>query len=89
MSSSTRRALTATTAGALALLGTVLGTAAGYVAAIAWFRDSSRNGGLSSLSNVPAESLLLVLVGMPLIAAAGGWLLAGREPTAIAHQPLE
>ena len=85
MSSSTRRALTATTAGALA----VLGTAAGYVAAIAWFRDSSRNGGLSSLSNVPAESLLLVLVGMPLIAAAGGWLLAGREPTAIAHQPLE
>jgi hypothetical protein len=23
------------------------------------------------------------------VAAAGGWLLAGREPRAIAHQPLE
>ena len=40
----TRRTLTAVTAGALALLGAVLGTVAGYVAAIAWFRNSSLNG---------------------------------------------
>jgi len=26
---------------------------------------------------------------MPLIAAAVGWLLAGREPPDIAHQPIE
>jgi len=26
---------------------------------------------------------------MPLIAVAIGWLLAGREPPAIAHQPIE
>jgi hypothetical protein len=26
---------------------------------------------------------------MPLIAMAIGWLLAGREPPAIAHQPIE
>jgi hypothetical protein len=26
---------------------------------------------------------------MPLIAVAGGWLLAGREPPGIAHQPIE
>jgi hypothetical protein len=71
-------------------LGAVLGTVAGYVAAIAWFRNSSLNGGLFALSSVPAQNLLLIiLVGMPLIAAAVGWLLAGREPPAIAHQPIE
>jgi len=26
---------------------------------------------------------------MPLIAVAAGWLLAGREPPAIGHQPIE
>ena len=87
-SSSTRRALTAATAGALALLGAGLGTVAGYVAAIAYSSGSSLDG-LSSLSNVPVQNLLIILVGMPLIAAAAGWLLAGREPAAIAHQPIE
>jgi len=33
--------------------------------------------------------LLLILVGLPLIAAVGGWLLAGRPPPAISRQPLE
>jgi putative ABC transport system permease protein len=87
-SSTTRRTLTAATAGALALLGAGLGTAAGYVAAIAYSSGSSLDG-LSSLSNVPVQNLLIILVGMPLIAAAVGWLLAGREPAAIAHQPIE
>jgi putative ABC transport system permease protein len=84
----TRRSLTAATAGALALAGAVLGTAAGYAAAVAWFRDSSLNGGLSALGHVPAENLLIILVGMPLIAAVAGWLLGGREPPAIAGQPM-
>jgi hypothetical protein len=35
------------------------------------------------------RALLFILVGMPLIAVAVGWLLAGREPPAIAHQPIE
>ena len=87
-SSSTRRTLTAATAGALALLGAGLGTVAGYVAAIAYSSGSSLDG-LSSLSNVPVQNLLIILVGMPLIAAAAGWRLAGREPAAIAHQPIE
>jgi putative ABC transport system permease protein len=87
-SSSTRRTLTAATAGALALLGAGLGTVAGYVAAIAYSSGSSLDG-LSSLSNVPVQNLLIILVGMPLIAAAAGWLLAGHEPAAIAHQPIE
>jgi len=34
-------------------------------------------------------NLLLILVGMPLVAVTGGWLLAGREPSAIGRRPLE
>jgi putative ABC transport system permease protein len=83
-----RRALTAITAGALALLGAVLGMAAAYVAAVAFARGSSLDG-LSSLTNVPARYLALLGIGMPLIAAAAGWLLAGREPAVISRRPLE
>jgi len=31
--------------------------------------------------------ILLLLIGLPLIAAVAGWLLAGREPEVIARQP--
>jgi putative ABC transport system permease protein len=86
--SSTRRALTAATAGGLALLGAVLGTAAAYVGAIAYSWDNKLDG-LSSLTSVPVTNLLIILVGMPLVATLAGWLLAGREPPAIAHQPIE
>ncbi|HEY6275429.1 MAG TPA: FtsX-like permease family protein [Streptosporangiaceae bacterium] len=85
----TRRNLTAATAGALGLLGAVTGTVAGYLASAAWFRDSSLNGGLSALTSVPVRNLLIILVGMPLAAAVVGWLLAGREPPAIARRPME
>jgi putative ABC transport system permease protein len=87
-SSSTRRLLTAVTAGALGLLGAVLGTAAAYVGAVAYARGNS-NDGLSSLQYVPVANLLVILVGMPLLATAIGWLLAGREPQVISRQPLE
>jgi putative ABC transport system permease protein len=87
-SSSTRRLLTAITAGALGLLGAVLGTAAAYVGAIAYARGNS-NDGLSSLQNVPVANLVVILVAMPLLATAAGWLLAGREPQVISRQPLE
>ncbi len=86
--SSARRTLTAATAGALALAGAVLGTVAAYVGAIAYSWDNSLDG-LSELSNIPLQSLLFILIGMPLIAAAAGWLLAGREPAALGHQPME
>ena len=88
-SSSTRRTLTAVTAGALGLLGAVLGTVAGYIGVIGWIRNNSLNGGISALTSVPLENLLMILVGMPLLAAVAGWLLAGRQPAAMAHQPLE
>jgi putative ABC transport system permease protein len=83
-----RRAITAVTAGALALLGAVLGVAAAYVGAVAFARGSSLDG-LSSLANVPVRYLAMLGIGMPLIAAAAGWLLAGREPAVISRRPLE
>ncbi len=84
----TRRELTAATAFALALAGAVLGTVAAYVAAIGYAWDNPLDG-LSELSNVPTENLLFILVGMPVVAAVIGWLLAGREPAVISRQPLE
>ena len=84
----TRRTLTGVTAGALGLAGAVLGTVAAYTAAIGYAWDNKLDG-LSELTSVPVTSLLLILVGMPLAAAVAGWLLAGREPAAIAHQPME
>jgi hypothetical protein len=35
------------------------------------------------------RDLLIIVIGTPLIAAAIGWLVAGREPAGIAQQPLE
>jgi len=83
-SSTTRRSLTGATAGALALLGALLGTAGAYLALIAWYRSQ-----LHLLSHVPVADLVVIIAGLPLAAAGAGWLLAGREPPAIARQPLE
>ena len=88
-SRSTRRTLTAATAGAMALLGAVLGTFGGYIGVISFIRSNSLNGGIAALGDVPVRNLLVVLVGMPLVAVVVGWLLAGREPAAIGHQPIE
>ena len=84
-----RRTITAATAGALGFLGALLGTIAGYVGMIGFIRTNSLNGGISALGNVPTANLLELLVAMPLAAAVVGWLLAGREPPAIARQPIE
>jgi putative ABC transport system permease protein len=79
-----RRRLTAATALALALLGAVLGTAGAYAALTAWYHRD-----LHALSSVPVEHLTGLIIGLPLVAAAAAWLLAGREPTGIAHTPLD
>jgi putative ABC transport system permease protein len=81
----TRRAITATTAAALGMLGALVGTAVAYLAAAAYFRSQLSE----RLNHVPALDLILILIGLPAIAAAGGWLFAGREPSGITRQPLE
>jgi putative ABC transport system permease protein len=86
--SRTRRAITASTAGALALLGALIGTVAAYIGIVAYARGSSLDG-LSSLKNIPLKSLLFILIGMPLLAGLGGWIFSGRQPLAIAQQPME
>jgi putative ABC transport system permease protein len=44
---------------------------------------------LGYLSDVPVLYLALALLGVPLAATAAGWLLAGREPPAIARTVIE
>jgi putative ABC transport system permease protein len=79
-----RRTLTAATAGALALLGALLGVAGAYVILMATYHDD-----LGYLSDVPIRYLVLIVVGVPLTATAAGWLLAGREPPAIARTVID
>jgi putative ABC transport system permease protein len=86
-SGATRRTITAVTAGALALSGAVLGTVGAYIGAISFSWDN-RLDGLGELANVPTSNLLTILVAMPLVATVVAWLLAGREPSAIARQPI-
>lgn len=87
-SGTTRRIIVATTAGALGFTGALMGIAGGYLVAIGFARSNSLDG-LSSLTSIPVENLLLILIGMPLIAAAVAWLLTLREPSSIDRQPLE
>ena len=79
-----RRSLTAATAGVLALLGALIGIATALVGISAvHVRD------LGALIPVPGTHLVLIGVGVPLAAAAAGWLLAGREPSMIARHAME
>ncbi len=89
-SSRTRRNVTAATAGALGFLGAIVGTGAAYLAAAAYFRTGKLGQSVfQNLSQVPTMNLLAILVGMPLLAAACGWLLAGRQPPLVSRQPIE
>lgn len=80
----TRRALAATTAAVLGLLGALLGTAGTYVVALATFHAD-----LSRLWPVPWAPLTAVVAGLPVLAAAIAWLVSGREPAALGRRPLD
>jgi putative ABC transport system permease protein len=84
-SSRVRRTITGATAGAIGLLGAVLGAAGATIAGVAWARSSLS----TTFADFPVLDLLAILAGLPLVAVAGGWLLAGRQPPVIARQPLE
>jgi putative ABC transport system permease protein len=76
-----RRTLTATTAGSLALLGVVLGTVGACLGLLAVYRHD-----LTVFGRVPIGFPLAIVAGTPLIATLAGWLLAGREPPALARR---
>jgi putative ABC transport system permease protein len=82
--STTRRTLTATTVGALALLGALTGAAGAYLALAAAHRSDP-----SVLGHVPVLYLTITILGVPAAAALTGWLLAGRQPPVIARRVLE
>ena len=84
-SSRIRRSITSATAGAIGLLGAILGAAGATAAGVAWARSSLT----VTFGDFPVLDLLAVLAGLPLVAAVGGWLLAGLQPQVIARQPLE
>ena len=84
-SPATRRIITAATACALGLLGAALGMAGAAIAGLAWARSSLT----VTFGDVPLTDILILLAGLPLAAAVGGWLLAGREPAVISRQPLD
>ncbi len=84
-SGATRRTITAATAAALGLLGTILGMTGAVLAGMAW----THTGPTATAGGVPTSDILILLIGLPLIAAIGGWLFAGREPPVIARQPIE
>jgi putative ABC transport system permease protein len=80
----TRRALTAATAGALALAAAVIGVACAYLALLAWYHKE-----VHWLADPPVWHLVAILIGLPVVAYLGGWVLAGKEPPTIARQPLD
>ena len=83
-SARTRRALSASTAGALAALGAVLGTVTAYTTLFAALHSQLRR-----LVPVPVTHLLVLVVGLPVVATLAGWLLAGRTPRTFSRQALD
>ncbi|HJP77259.1 MAG TPA: FtsX-like permease family protein [Pseudonocardiaceae bacterium] len=79
----TRRRLAGLTAGSLAFLGALTGTAVAYAGLLSYYRSE-----LDTFGHPPVLALLAILVGLPAMATVGGWLFAGREPDAIARAAL-
>ena len=59
--------------------------AGAVIAGMAW----THSGLTATAGGVPITDIVILLIGLPLVAAVGGWLFAGREPAAIARQPIE
>jgi putative ABC transport system permease protein len=77
----TRRGVTAACAGALALLGALLGVTSAYLGLVA--------GRVDHLTPLPWRDLSTILIATPVLATLGGWLFGGRQPESIARRPLD
>jgi putative ABC transport system permease protein len=82
--SAVRRTLTATTAGALALLGVLIGVLGAYTVLVAGYVEAA-----TLLDSIPWAHLAATGFGVPLVAGLMGWLMAGGEQRAITRQPIE
>jgi putative ABC transport system permease protein len=80
----TRRALTAFTAAGLAIPGALLGVAGAYITLLTAYHSH-----LGKLLPIPYTQLLGLLVGVPLLATAVGWLMGGFEPRTFARRTLD
>ena len=78
----TRRMITAATAAALGLLGAILGMASAAIAVLAWAHSSPS----TMFGDVPLSDVLILLIGLPLVAAADGRRLAAGRPRAGGHR---
>jgi putative ABC transport system permease protein len=83
-SSMTRRTITAVTAGALGLLGVILGTFGAYLALGAGYLSD-----IGSLLPVPVVHVAALAAGVPLIGFVAGWLMAGRQPRGRYRRPAD
>ena len=78
-SGATRRMITAATAAALGLLGAILGLAGAVIAIVAW-----AHGSLSAMfGDLPLSDVLILLAGLPLVAAVIIRLVAPLAPVAV------
>ncbi len=82
--STIRRTLTATTAGGLAALGALVGTLCAYTVTSAGHINDR-----SGLTSIPALPLTVIIIAVPLAAAAAGWIAGGRNPPNLARQTLD
>jgi putative ABC transport system permease protein len=79
-----RRRLTAATAGGLAAMGALLGVGGAYLAFLTFHLED-----LGALSPVPVTHVALLVLGVPVLAAGAGWVLAGKQPDSITRHPIE
>jgi putative ABC transport system permease protein len=85
----TRRALTSVTASILGFVGAALGIVTAYLLVGAFLTTSNQDSVSELLGNLPARPLGVMLLGLPLLAAIGGWAFAGREPRVLSRQPID
>ena len=85
----TRRKLTAVTAGRSGSWAPPSASRRPTLLVAAFLFTSTTTNFGELTENVPLRPLGIMLLGLPLLAALGGLCFAGREPTGIAHQPIE
>jgi putative ABC transport system permease protein len=85
----TRRALTSVTAATLGFVGAVLGIVTAYLLVGAFLANNFSDNLSELTNNLPLRPLGVIVLGLPLVAAVGGWLFAARDPGGLGRRPLE